>query len=419
MQRIEVLIFTALLAAPFPALAGPKSYAQQLIEAARSSHHEVSALSVYATDPKTHATRLAASTAPGAPTAPSAADLKTIESGEPVASRAGSAGWRVRTPLYDMSGRTLGELVVVVKGESQAQALLTADSVRTEMARRISHISNLLEPARFDPTTPVNSYAQSLVDRVLAEHPGVIIVALHATPPKSPANVIVGSNIGRIGKKADEDDLEVIKTGASKLELNGTGDRFEIEQQLKDVSGDVIGAVGVVWPYKAGDDKAAHQKEADEINAWLAHRISNPANLVEPYPYDPAVSTDTYAQSLVDRTMAAHPEVIILAMHVTPPHGKANIILASNIGRIGKKADEDDLRVVNAAAVNQEVNADGKRFEVELPLKNDAGAQIGALSVVFAYHAPDDKPALYERAVKIRDEVAAEIPGVAALVKPR
>ena len=49
----------------------------------------------------------------------------------------------------------------------------------------------------------------------------------------------------------------------------------------------------------------------------------------------------------MDKTLAAHPELIILAIHATPPGSKTNVILGSNIGRIGKAADDDDLRVIN------------------------------------------------------------------------
>ena len=39
-------------------------------------------------------------------------------------------------------------------------------------------------------------------------------------------------------------------------------------------------------------------------------------------------------------TVARYPEILVLAMHVTPPKSTDNVIIASNIGRIGKKADE-------------------------------------------------------------------------------
>ena len=55
-------------------------------------------------------------------------------------------------------------------------------------------------------------------------------------------------------------------------------------------------------------------------------------------PVQAQTGWEIYAQKLVDETLAKHPEVIILAFHVTPPNSKENVIIASNIGRIGKKA---------------------------------------------------------------------------------
>src|SRR5690348_4420916 len=71
-----------------------------------------------------------------------------------------------------------------------------------------------------------------------------------------------------------------------------------------------------------------------------------------------------FAQKLVNETLAKHKDVIIMAMHVTPPGKNENVIIASNIGRYGKKADEDDLRVINTGQSNLEVNTAGNHFEV-------------------------------------------------------
>src|SRR5579864_2021496 len=90
-----------------------------------------------------------------------------------------------------------------------------------------------------------------------------------------------------------------------------------------------------------------------------------------------------FAQKLVDEALAKHKDVIILAMHVTPPGKTDNVIIASNIGRIGKKADEDDMRVIETGKPNLEVNKKGDRFEVELPILDGAGKIIGALGVVY------------------------------------
>ena len=77
--------------------------------------------------------------------------------------------------------------------------------------------------------TRAKNYAQALVDRALTRHPEVATLAMHVTPPNSPDNVIIASNFGRIGKRADDDDLAVIKTGQPKSEVGKNGDRFSVE----------------------------------------------------------------------------------------------------------------------------------------------------------------------------------------------
>ena len=94
-------------------------------------------------------------------------------------------------------------------------------------------------------------YAQKLLDETLAKHKDVVIMALHVTPPGKTDNVIIASNIGRIGKKADEDDMRVIETGKPNLEVNKKGDHYEVELVLQDQSGKTIGAAGIV--FKVGD----------------------------------------------------------------------------------------------------------------------------------------------------------------------
>jgi len=269
------------------------------------------------------------------------------------------------------------------------------------------------------PARPIeaNSYGHHLIAAELARHPHVSVMAMHAVPPGAKTNVIVASNIGRLGKPADADDLQVTASGQAKLSVNPAGDHFEALEPLKDLDGQVIGALGVVFPYKAGDDKQAHVREAEAIRDELSHRISHAGNLLDPWPYNPKFADRTYAQSLVDQTMAHHPEIRILAIHATPPGGKINVILGSNIGRIGKAADEDDLRVIEKGETNREVNDTGRRFEAELPLNDAKGRRIGALGVVLAYHAGQDKEALVRHAEKIRDELAAKIASPAALAR--
>jgi hypothetical protein len=184
------------------------------------------------------------------------------------------------------------------------------------------------------------------------------------------------------------------------------------------VSGERIGSLAVVMPYKPGDDKAQLLKLAEQIRDELRRRTSNAGNLMEPYPFVAQAPTNTYAQRLVEETMAQHPELLILVMHVTPPNATMNVILGSSIGRLGKKADEDDMRVIETGKTNLEVNSTGNRFEAELQLHDRTGRTIGALGTVFAYQPGDDKTHFQKLGETIRAEMEQRIPSVEKLVEP-
>jgi iron complex outermembrane receptor protein len=124
-------------------------------------------------------------------------------------------------------------------------------------------------------------FAQNLLDATLSKHKDVLVMAMHVTPPGKTENVIIASNIGRIGKKADEDDLRVIKTGKPNLEVNKKGDRFEVELVMQDQSGKTIGAVGIVFAYEKGKE-AEFQKNAERIRDEMKQQIPTLAKLFEP-----------------------------------------------------------------------------------------------------------------------------------------
>jgi hypothetical protein len=124
-----------------------------------------------------------------------------------------------------------------------------------------------------------------------------------------------------------------------------------------------------------------------------------------------------FAQRLLDETLATHKEVVIMAMHVTPPGKTDNVIIASNIGRIGKKADEDDMRVIDTGKPNLEVNKKGDHYEVELVLQDQSGKTIGAVGIVFMNEKGKEQEFL-KKATAIRDEMKAQTPTIAKLFEP-
>ena len=140
----------------------------------------------------------------------------------------------------------------------------------------VSHMRKV-DPKEMDPNYHKRAaFAQKLVDEALARHPEVVLLAIHGGAPKYD---IIASNFGRIGKLGDEDDLRCIRTGKDNLEVSKEGNHFEDEIALRDKAGRTIGALGVVFRYKAGDDKLALQKLAHQIAAEMQARLPDGTQL--------------------------------------------------------------------------------------------------------------------------------------------
>ncbi len=263
------------------------------------------------------------------------------------------------------------------------------------------------------------TYAAKLLDEVTHANPQVVAAAIIATPPKGTAPVVAAATgAAGSGAQADPADLADSRSEVPTAVQNAAGDRLEIRLPLRDVSNDTVGTLRLTYAYHAGLDRGALERSAEGIRDRLHRKISHAGNLFDPYPYEPGAPSNTYAQKLVDEFLDRYPEIEIMAIHATPPESDYNIIGGSNIGRLGKKADNDDMRCVFTGRPNLEINSTGKRFESELQLHDRAGNVIGAVGIVVAYKKGDDKEALHARAEKIRAELENKIPDAASLFRP-
>jgi iron complex outermembrane receptor protein len=270
------------------------------------------------------------------------------------------------------------------------------------------------------PVAGRKNYAQDLVDRTASRHPELIELDIHAVPPGATQSVIVAAKSrDRVGKRTDADDLAVFKSGEPRVEINKTGDNnVEVAVQLQDVTGRPVGSVEMTFPYVAGTDEDALVKKAEEIRNGLRRRIAyGSEDLVTPAQYDAKTPTDTYAQYLVDETMARQPGVLVTVLHIKDPKSADYPIVASSIGRIGKEADAGDLEVIRTGVTKSAVSADGARLEVKLPVRDGSGSIVGAVAIVFPRRAADHAT-LVAQAEKIRDDLQRSTPTLAALYGP-
>ncbi len=181
----------------------------------------------------------------------------------------------MRITMLDISKKVCGWMAAAVLSVTGVSALQAQDTRESAAAGL-----RAVDPKEMDPGYKMDAkFAQKLVDEALAKHPEVILLAIHAGAPKY---AIIASNFGRIGKLGDEDDLRVITKGTKNLELNKTGTHFEDELPLKTRGGKRIGAIGVVFNYKPGDDKAALDKIATEIQKEMQAQITSSKTLFGP-----------------------------------------------------------------------------------------------------------------------------------------
>lgn len=132
-----------------------------------------------------------------------------------------------------------------------------------------------------------------------------------------------------------------------------------------------------------------------------------------------AAENHIYAQQLVDHLMATHHELLVVGLHAVPPGTKTEVMFATNLDRVGKQDDADDIGVVAEHKIAMAPNlTDPGKYEIEVPMLDAAGHYIGGAAFVFKYHPGADLVELLARALAIRDELAAKTPDLRALFAP-
>lgn len=263
------------------------------------------------------------------------------------------------------------------------------------------------------------TYAGALLTEVTRSDPQILAAVISATAPKGGAAVVAGATDGTaIGTAADPADLAASRNGTTTSSPGMSAERLDVRLPLRDVAGDTVGVLRLTYAYRAGSERGTLERKAEAIRERLHRRISHAGNLFDAYPYEPGAPSNTYAQKLVDEFVDRYPEIQIMAIHATAPDSDYNVIVGSNIGRLGKKADNDDMRCVFTGKPNLEINSTGKRFESEMQLHDRAGNVIGAVGVVYAYQKDVDKEALHARAEVVRKELEKKISDAASLFRP-
>lgn len=262
------------------------------------------------------------------------------------------------------------------------------------------------------PVVGGHTYVQHMITQARAAHPQIASIVVVGVRDGAKDTIIFGStaSAAQVFKPAAAEDRVGCSWAAGHRQ-------YVVREAYKSSSGHAIGTIIVTFNAAKGASTARFEAIADGIAAQMARGTLSAKNAADPWPYDARFGPNTYAQQITERTVAKHPDLLVMMIHATPPGGGKNVIIGSNIGRFGKLADEDDGRVINAGSTNLEIGGDNDRFETELPLNDAHGKRIGALGLVFSYHDGADKDAIHAHGRAIRDEIARQIPNSAALFR--
>lgn len=262
-----------------PPVVGGHTYVQHQIMGAKAQHPEIASILVEGVREGSDAVVVLGSTVSAA----------KVFSPVPHPASATGGEWSrdhrqyiVRKPFNSNTGHPIGTVTIAfhaAKGASTKRFDTVAERVAAQMTHATLSPKNASDPWPYDVRYGPNTYAQALTDKLVAKHPDLLVMMIHATPPGGDKNIIIGSNIGRFGKEADEDDARVIDKGSTNLEVGGDKDRFETELPLNDATGKRIGALGLVFGLKPGADQEAIHRHGLAIRDELARDIPTSAAL--------------------------------------------------------------------------------------------------------------------------------------------
>jgi hypothetical protein len=113
-----------------------------------------------------------------------------------------------------------------------------------------------------------------------------------------------------------------------------------------------------------------------------------------------------YAQTLLGNTAAAHPEMMFIGLHVTPPGKADNVIVAcTDTSKIGKVSTDLDMEVVKTKGTKVHFNKAHNDYEVDQWFTDAEGNTLGMV----VYRFTGDRAKSEDDAVRLATAIRAEL----------
>lgn len=125
-----------------------------------------------------------------------------------------------------------------------------------------------------------NSLAQKIIDDSHAKHPEAAELGISTVGAKG-CSTIASTDKTDIGEKCEAEDSEPIRTGKPHVEKEGKN--LDVTLPLHDVSGVIVGSVGIELSPKAGEVQADTVKHAQDIAKEMEQGIPSKSALTQSF----------------------------------------------------------------------------------------------------------------------------------------
>ena len=123
-----------------------------------------------------------------------------------------------------------------------------------------------------------------------------------------------------------------------------------------------------------------------------------------------------FAQHLVTQAMSTHPELQKMGIHVVPPGGNDDCIIACSVpSKIGKKSSPNDLQVEQSGKPTVKTVTEGSFYDLALPLSDAGNHPIGLIVMEMRFSGASSPDDAVQKAATIRDSLQQQIPNLQAL----
>ena len=125
----------------------------------------------------------------------------------------------------------------------------------------------------------------------------------------------------------------------------------------------------------------------------------------------PAVHT--FAQTLVEKTLSAHPETDEIGISVQSTRG-CSVVASTDKSDVGETCEADDRAPIRTGKPH--VGKEAGEFDVSVPLHDKTNTAVGALTVRFKKAAGQTNASVTDAAIAIAKEMAEQIASKASLL---